>query len=186
MTELIPPVADLADLVLAMVDPPWPTTEDDRLDFYRRVGLTQLEWDNSGFDERPDDHSVWHRFATSLPEVDGMDTMFRDQFLGLSLFAYNQPGDDGPASRTAYPLLKDRFTARFGAPTEEWGTEREPACYWAVGAVQVEMYCFQRLASGVMLRPSHRDRTAEHDRQAAADPRNVRPPRNNGPVEDGS
>lgn len=172
MRELNPPVESLVELVVAMVDGTWPTTEEERQRFYGRLGLTELQWDSSEVDQRKGGRTVSHRFVTTLPRVDGMDTMFRGEFLGLSLFAYNEPGDDGAESRTAFPLLKDMLSARLGAPAEEWGTSREPACYWAVGPLQVEMYCFQRLSSGVMLGPSHAGRSAANDREAAADPRN--------------
>jgi hypothetical protein len=165
MPELSPPVESLVRLLLDMIKRTWPTTEDDRHRFYERLGLRQV--DSSAVDRQEDDRTVSHWFETSLVGVEGIDTMFGGEFLGLSLFAYNEPGDDGVESRTAYPLLKDAISLRLGSPAEEWGTAREPACYWTAGELQLEMYCFQRLASGVMLGPSHAERSAANDREAA-------------------
>ena len=162
MPVLSPPVDDLAELVLGTLEEPWPTTDDDRRSFHRRLGLQ--EEDVAG--NTDDDQTSMSNLATSLPGVTGVDTMFRGEFLGLSLFAYTQHHDDGAESRTAYPLLRHILSDRLGSPAEEWGPSNEPACFWLSGALQLEMYCFQRRLSGIMLGPSHVARSAAHDREA--------------------
>ena len=47
--------------------------------------------------------------------------------------------------------MKQLLTDAFGTPTEEWGSLREPACLWRLGAVSVDMYCFQCDPSGTMV-----------------------------------
>jgi len=84
-----------------MVDGTCPTPESDRRDFHERLALTQMR--RTADDHRDDAHSVPHDFRTSLPGDAGIDTMFRDEFLGLSLFAYNEPGGDGAQSRACLP-----------------------------------------------------------------------------------
>jgi hypothetical protein len=103
------------------------------------------------------------RFDTALPEVDGTGTMFRDEFLGLSLFCYDEPIDNGPAARAGYAALRGELSRSLGAPSEEWGSPTEPACLWTIGPLWIEMYCFQRLSSGVMVGPTHAQRSATND-----------------------
>ena len=156
---LIPPPEDVAELLIQMTELEWPTSEDDRRAYFDALGLRDLDT----IPQREDDpDSTWRRFTTSLPGVEGSCSVFREQFLGLSLFCYNEPGDDGPQARVGYPALRDHLSRRLGAPVEEWGTPREPACLWQPGPLLLDMYCFQRLRSGVMVGPSHAERSAAH------------------------
>lgn len=133
MPTLTPNVENVAGLVLDMMDGTWPTSDDDRQVFYSSHGLTQVASSAGEALRREHGRTLMHQFETSLPGVYGIDTMFRDEFLGLSLFAYDESVDDGAASRAAYPLLRDLLSDRLGAPAEEWGTAHEPACYWRCG-----------------------------------------------------
>ena len=63
--------------------------------------------------------------------------------------------------------MKQLLTDAFGAPTEEWGSLREPACLW-LGAVSVDMYCFQCDPSGTMVGTNHTARSAAYDAAASA------------------
>ena len=108
--------------------------------------------------------SVMIRFTTSLPRVDGTCTMFRYQFLGLCLYCYDEPLENGRAEGPR----RLRGTARPTHPPSRFahrrvGTQTEPACLWEPGPLLQDMYCFQRLRSGVMVGPSHAERTAAHN-----------------------
>lgn len=170
MTELNPPPTELADLLIQMTRLDWPTDEADRRRYFDILDLNDIDTVPKRNDE-PDTRMI--RFATALPDVDGTCTMFRDEFLGLSLFCYNEPGDHGPAARAGYASLRDVLSRSLGAPSEEWGTPIEPACLWRTGPLWIDMYCFQRLHSGVMVGPSHAERSAAND--AAHDARQSDP-----------
>jgi hypothetical protein len=112
--------------------------------------------------EEPD--GVSRRFTTSLPgSVDGISTMFRGEFLGLSLFCYHEPIGDGPRARAGFAALEAHLSRAFGPPVERWGTAAEPACLWRPGPLMLDMYCFQRLSRGIMVGPSHAERSAAND-----------------------
>jgi hypothetical protein len=158
--ELTPSPADVADLLIQMTRLDWPTTEEDRRRYFDVLGLHDLDTLPQSDDE-PD--SAMIRFSTLLPGVEGTCTMFRDEFLGLSLFCNNELLDDGPEARVGYAGLRDQLDRCLGSPIEEWGTPTEPACLWRSGLLSVDMYCFQRLRSGVMVGPSHSERSAAND-----------------------
>ena len=178
MTELTPPPADVADLMIQMTRLDWPTTEADRLRYFDTLGLHDEET-LPPRDDEPDSTRI--RFATSLPGVGGTCAMFGAEFLGLSLFCYHEPPvEHSPEARAGYAALRDQLNHYLGRPVEEWGTPTEPACLWRSGPLSIEMYCFQRLRSGVMVGPSHTERSAAND--AAHDgyhsgPNKDRPPR---------
>ena len=161
MTELTPSTEDVTDLLICMIQLEWPTTESDRLRYFDALGLR----DQEVLPPRDDDpDSVWTRFTTSLPgQVDGNCSMFRGEFLGLSIFPYSESIENGPQARAGYAGLRHHLSAALGDPIEEWGPTSEPACLWRTGLLMLEMYCFQRLTSGVMVGPSHAERTAAND-----------------------
>jgi hypothetical protein len=166
MIELTPATEDVVDLLTRMIHLEWPTTERDRLRYFNSLGLHDLDL----LPRREDDpDSLSRRFSTPLPgEVDGICTMFRGEFLGLSLFCYN-----GPQARAGYAGLKSHLSRTFGTPIEEWGSPSELACLWRSGPLMLDMYCFQRLSSGIMIGPSHVERSAANDdaqEQAAPQP----------------
>lgn len=176
MNVLTPPPEAVADLLLQLIQQDWPTTDEERRCSFARLGLQDGDALPPG-DAETD--SEMRRIATSLPGVDGISTMFRDEFLGLSLFCYDEPLDDGPAARAGHAGLRDEFDRRLGSPLEEWGPSNEPACLWESESLLIELYCFQRLRSGVMIGVSHAERsaahTAAHDTRESA-PGPVRPP----------
>jgi hypothetical protein len=138
----------------------WPTGERDRRRYFDLLGLHDLDTLGQRHDE-PGTPMI--RFATSLPNVDGTCTMFRDEFLGLSLFCYNEPLDNGPEARAGYAGLRGQLNRYLGPPIEEWGTPTQRACLWRSGLLSIDMYCFQRHQSGVMVGPSHAERSAAND-----------------------
>jgi len=161
MIELTPATEDVVDLLTRMTHLEWPTTEQDRLRYFSSLGLHDLEL-LPRRDDGPDSFS--RRFSTSLSgEVDGLCTMFRGEFLGLSLFCYTERIANGPQARAGYAGLKSHLSRTFGTPIEEWGTPSEPACLWRPGPLMLDMYCFQRLSSGIMIDPSHAERSAAND-----------------------
>lgn len=157
---LTPPPEEVSDLLVRMTRLEWPTTDDERLDFFAALGLRDTGPGESTANE-PD--SAWHSLGTSWPSVHGVDTVFREEFLGLSLFCYDEQGDDGPLARSGFAGLREHLSVALGPPVEEWGTPREPACFWQPGPLTIEMYCFQRHSSGVMVGPSHTARSAAND-----------------------
>lgn len=161
MIQLEPTAEAVADLLARMCREPWPTTEQDRRDYFATLGLT----DQALLPVRGDDaDSVWRRFTSALPEqVGGNCSTFRGEFLGLSLFCWPEQVDNGAQARAGYASLQELLNQEFGAPVEEWGTDSEPACLWTVGPLTLEMYCFQRLHSSVMVGPSHTIRSAAND-----------------------
>ena len=166
MTELTPSPEGLAELLIDMCTQPWPTTEEERLRYFQALQLQDGQFvDEPPPHRKPDRQSRW--FTTPLPgQVDGISNTFRGQFLGLSMFAYNQPGSDAAPARDGYAALQALLNQAFGDPDEEWGPPTEPACLWRPGPLLLDMYCFQRGSSGVMLGPSHADRTAANNADA--------------------
>jgi len=162
--ELEPPPADVAGLLLRMTELQWPSTEEDRLGFFHRLGLHDVDGPRPG----DSDLDIEHRqFGTALSSaVHGTATMFRGEFLGLSLFLYDEPTDNGLLARAGYTALRDELSQRLGPPVEEWGNANEPACLWRPGLLLLDMYCFQRLRSGIMVGPSHAKRSAALDAAA--------------------
>ena len=161
MIELRPSTEAIADLLIRMIQLEWPSTESDRRRYFSTLGLR----DQEVLPPREDDpESVWLRFTTSLPgQVDGNCIVFRGELLGLSVFPYTEPTGNGPQARAGYAGLRHHLSAALGDPIEEWGSSSEPACVWRTSLLLLEMYCFQRLTSGVMVGPSHAERTAAND-----------------------
>ena len=166
MVDLQPSSSDLADLLVRMTELEWPTTELERLRFFDALGLRDSE------SPRPDEHvpgSERRLFVTDLSStLSGTSTMFHGQFLGLGLFAYDEPIENGELARVGYAAVRERVSQRLGLPVEEWGTDDEPACLWHPGPLMLDMYCFQRHRSGIMVGPDHADRSAAYDDAAAA------------------
>lgn len=173
MVDLEPSASDLVDLLVRMTELDWPTTEEERLAFFDDLGLHDVESPRP--DVRvPDAERRW--FATDLTSsLSGTATTFRGQFLGLAVFAYNEPVENGELARAGYAAVRDGVSQRLGLPVEEWGTPTEPACLWHPGPLMLDMYCFQRLQSGIMVGPDHADRSAAYDDAAGE-----RPDRENG------
>ena len=105
--ELTPSPADVADLLIEMTRLDWPTTEEDRQCYFGTLGLHDLGTLPSSGSDEPD--TMMMRFSTSLPGVDGTCPMFREEFLGLSLFCYNELLDDGAEARAGYTRLRDHL-----------------------------------------------------------------------------
>lgn len=161
MTYLSPDPAEVAELLIGMMELPWPTTEVERRRYFEVLGLEDLDVVPPREDE-PDNLSRW--FTTSLAgDVHGICTMFRDEFLGLDLFCYNEPGDKGPRARAGFAGIQDGLKSVFGDPDEVWGPTNEPACLWQLDPLQLDMHCFQRGSSGVMVGPDHAARSAAND-----------------------
>jgi hypothetical protein len=161
MIELRPSTEAVADLLIRMIQLEWPTSESDRLRYFNTLGLRDQEVLPPSADD-PD--SVWLRFTTSLPgQVDGNCSMLRGEFLGLNLFPYTEPVDNSPQARAGYAGLRQHLSVALGNPVEEWASGSEPACVWRTSLLLLEMYCFQRLASGVMVGPNHAERTAANN-----------------------
>jgi hypothetical protein len=137
MTQLKPDPADVADLVIKMSQEPWPTTETDRQRYFDALGLHDLDL----LPQRKDDpESVWRRFTTSLPGMEeGSCVMFRGEFLGLCLFCYTEPIDNGPQARAGFASLKRGISRTFGPAVQEWGPPSEPACLWRPGPLLLDL-----------------------------------------------
>lgn len=164
MVDLEPSASDLATLIVRMTELEWPASEAERLVFFAGLGLHDVE------SPRPDDNVAgaerrW--FSSDLSTaVSGTATMFEGEFLGLALFAYNEPVENGELARAGYAAVREQVSGRLGPPVEEWGSATEPACLWHPGPLMLDMYCFQRLQSGIMIGPDHADRSAAYDEAA--------------------
>ncbi len=156
---LSPSPQQLASLLLRTAQLPWPTTEAERLAYFAALGWhdTQGEVTDDGSD------SAFRRFTTSLPEVDGDSSAFREDHLGFSLSCYSERGEDRPAARAGFAAVREQLSSALGDPVEEWGSLHQPACLWQPGILSLEMYCFQRGSSSVMVGLSHTERSAAND-----------------------
>ncbi|WP_204911623.1 hypothetical protein [Microlunatus spumicola] len=149
-----------------MTELAWPTTEEERLVFFDELGLHDVESPRSD-DSVPGAERRW--FASDLAEgLGGTATTFRGEFLGLTLFAYDEPVENGERARAGYAAVRDYVSRRLGPPLEEWGTATEPACLWHPGPLMIDLYCFQRQQSGIMIGPDHADRSAAYDEASDA------------------
>lgn len=167
MPTLTPNVENVAGLVLDMMDGTWPTSDDDRQVFYSSHGLTQVASSAGEALRREHGRTLMHQFETSLPGVYGIDTMFRDEFLGLSFVRLRRVRRRwsriaGGVSVTQGSSLGSAWCACRGV-----GHGSRAGLLLAVRPLQTEMYCFQRLPSGVMVGPSHVARSAAYDHEAA-------------------
>ncbi len=164
-TTLEPSPSEIAGLLVAMTELEWPTTEEQRLTFFRRLGL------RDGGSPKPGDEGLetehW-MITTALPAVEGTADTFRGEFLGLFLHAYDEPHADGSLATAGYASLHDLLSQRLGPPVKEWGTTREPACLWRPGALELEMTCRQRPQSWIQVGPIHAARSAALDELAAS------------------
>jgi len=149
MHALRPDPVELTALLLRATGLPWPDTEDQSRGFYSALNFRSLSNPETAQD---DPQTTWRRFRTALiGEADGSTVTTRGKLLALQITAYNERGDDGPAAREGFNLLRQHLSSALGAPIEEWGAAREPACRWHPVPMTVEMYCFQRGSSGVMV-----------------------------------
>lgn len=155
---LEPAVSDLADLVTSMFVNDWPRTEDERRQWFHDLGLTETGSASAHVQMKPEYHL--NGMSTSLSGfVTGVCSMFRNEFLGLSLFAYSSNLPDGVSALTALPELAAKFDAALGPRAEQWGTSSEPALLWRQGALHLEMYCIQQPHSQIMLSLGHTARS---------------------------
>ena len=167
MVDLTPSAPAVADLLVRMTELPWPRTEEERLAFFAALGLQDVgapadDADGLGAQQR--------RFVSDLSDaLQGSGTTFRGEFLGVTLFAYDEPVEHGELARAGYAAVREQVSRRLGLPVEEWGTATEPACLWRPGPLMLSMYCFQRLRSGIMVGPDHAGRSDAYDDAAAAD-----------------
>ena len=131
MTQLNPDPADVADLVIKMSQEPWPTTETDRQRYFDALGLHDLDL----LPQRKDDpDNVWHRFTTSLPGmVEGSCVMFRGEFLGLCLFCYTEPIDNGPQARAGFASLKRGISRSSDPPSKNGAHHQNPLAFGGPG-----------------------------------------------------
>ncbi len=147
--QLTPPAEDAAALLARMCEEPWPTTEAERLPYFDHLGLrdaSELEAirDHADSSSRP--------FTTSLAgEVGGTCSIYCDQLIGLALFCYSEPIANGARAREGFAGIRDHLSRVLGATVEEWGPANEPACLWRSGPLHLDMYCFQRGTSSVMV-----------------------------------
>lgn len=174
MSVLLPPAEDLADLVVRMCQQPWPTTEVDRRRYFSALQLS--DGDIVDDESHPQNAQTrWRDFTTALPgNVGGNCSTFRDQFLGLHLFAYSQREPNGQPAREGYAALRHFLSQVLGDPLEVWGQADQPACLWRTEILTLDMYCFQQPDSGVMIGASHTQRSAAND-AAATQRRHARP-----------
>ena len=167
VADLDPAPAEIGDLLIRMTKLEWPTTEEERLSYFAALGLRDGER-LPPHDDDPETSPI--RFTTAIAGVDGIGSVFRDEFLGVSLFGYNKPVADSPTARAGYAALKTQLSDELGPPVEEWGSDSEPACLWRPGPLLLEMHCFQRHGSGIMVSPSHAERSAANDAAAVGRP----------------
>jgi len=91
--------------------------------------------------------------------------MFRGEFLGLSLFCYNEPLEDGPEARAGYAGLRDQLNRYLGRPIEEWGTPTEPASLWRSAPLAIDMTASNAFEAGSWsgrATPNDRQPTTQH------------------------
>ena len=166
MSELSPPAEDLAALLIRMCQLPWPTTEEDRRRYFCDLQLSDGEVIHMN-SHQSDPETRWRCFTTALPgQVEGTCTMFRDQFLGLYLSAYNQHEPHGQPATEGWALVRYLLSQVLGDPLEEWGAADNPACLWQPGVLTLDMYCSQTPSSGIMVGPCHTQRSAANDAAA--------------------
>lgn len=146
---LSPDPIELTDLLLRATRLPWPDSEDQRLGFFSALGFRDCSTVETAKDDPP---SNWRRFSTALiGEADGSAVTSRGRLLALQIAAYNERDQDGAAAREGFYVLRQHLSSALGPPIEEWGTAQEPACAWHPAPMTVEMYCFQRGSSGVLI-----------------------------------
>jgi hypothetical protein len=165
VSDLDPAPAALAELLVRTTELPWPTTEGERLTFFAALGLHDGGEAPRSSTEVAERRSRW--FTSDLSTaLRGVASTFRGEFLGLGLFAYDEPADDGPLARAGYAGLRSELSRHLGPPVEEWGTVEAPACLWRPGELVLDLYCFQRLRSGIMVGPAHAARSDALDAAA--------------------
>ena len=172
MSQLVPDPSAVADLAVRMTRLPRPSGAADRDRYFAELGLV-----DAGPAGAPMNHpdTQWRRFTTPLSGVvDASISLFRGELLGIHITCYTQRQDNGPQAQEGFAAVMQLLIDAFGPPTEEWGSLREPACLWQLGAVSVDMYCFQCDPSGTMVGTSHTARSAAYD--VAASARHPAPP----------
>lgn len=164
MLTLLPPAEQLSTLLIRMCQEPWPTTEEDRERYFSALQLTDSGPAESS-PSAPDPDTQARDFTTALAgPVTGLYTVFRDQFLGLALFAYSELKPNGEPAREGYAALQRLLSQGLGDPVEEgWGTPSYPAYEWRTGALTLDLYCFQERDSGIMIDLSHSERSAAYE-----------------------
>lgn len=161
MAALHPEPTDVASLVLALVSQPWPSNPEELSSYTNGFHLAAL----SARSPTGDQSSLRsHWYTTFLgDQVKCQVSTFRDELLGVHFTVYEERGDCGVDARRGFAALSELLTAALGVPNEQWGTEDQPASLWRVGELYIEMYCFQKDPSGVLVGPSHAARNALHD-----------------------
>lgn len=87
MTELTPPVSDVAALTFQLLGEEWPTSDDERGRFLTLLGLHLADGEATRDQQHP--WTTWRTFDAPLPGVHGNGSTFDGAFLGLGLFAYD-------------------------------------------------------------------------------------------------
>lgn len=173
--DLLPDPNEVATLVEGLVGSEWPTSEAQRLSWFRQHGLDVREshrgWGENGSDS----------FVGRGPERWGSPRFgwhtFEGDFVGVSWFLWH--GAPPEAVRAASRQLRDRFCGFAGAPIEEITAVNDTdkfTAFWEVQGRTIDMYLHGgRLLDGSFLPDSvvqlHVDHTARSDRaNKASDP----------------
>ena len=149
----------LTDLVLGVLDRPWPTTEVERDRLLTDLGLAPME--NTAPHTRQEPGLVWADCVDRGLRLVG--AMFRGEFMSLDIFTAESVA---AAVRLQYGAVRTRLVERLGTPVEDWGPPSEPACRWLVEGIGVEMYCHGRDSPGLQIGLSHAGRGAVHEAEA--------------------
>lgn len=135
-----PTPRQVVDLVMSLARSPWPTTDDERVAWFRRYGLPdtgelRLPADPSGRSYDGPAAATWpaHRF--------GWHT-FRDEFVGVSWFLWDDRPRDDVRSRACEltGLLDERFGPAADEVPEVPGTHLGFTALWNGFGRTVDMY----------------------------------------------
>ncbi|WP_218711652.1 hypothetical protein [Arthrobacter sp. BF1] len=163
-SELIPDPASVAALVAQLVEGTWPSSDEERESFFRRLNFKtgdRVDHDSEG--------SATASFIL-LTEIPGVAfaswDSFRGRFIGVHFHLYSFPDAQAPATRLDNDAVSGKLTDLYGPPTRPWEDEEVPPSIWRVNRCEVVTHLFTMRDSTLMLSISDEELAAAAEAEA--------------------
>ncbi|ALD64575.1 hypothetical protein AFL94_12325 [Arthrobacter sp. LS16] len=127
----------------------WPHSEAERVRVFEALGMHSPQ--RPAEDAEENIGGIWVLKVPLGADVDARWSSFRGSLVLITLFLYPQPSEQHPQVREKFAELRTELSTYFSPPTETWGTEAMPAARWTIGTCGVELYCFNKPNSVLML-----------------------------------
>ena len=144
-----PTPVEVVDYIARIIDHAWPLDEAARLRMFEVLGMQTVQRLADVAEENIGDIAVLKVPLGS--EVEASWSSFQGSLVLISLFLYPQPSEHHPQVLEKFGELQTGLSTYFSPPAETWGTAAMPAARWKIRGCGVDLYCFNKPNSVLML-----------------------------------